>query len=68
MDVEMMETMMKMERDVFAITNEASSVPFAFIIPIVGKLNNWTWVGFFENVGRKCVMQVPMYFSTFLIR
>ena len=56
MDVEMMETMMKMERDVFAITNEASSDPFAFIIPIVGKLNNWTWVGFFENVGRKCVM------------
>ena len=67
-DAEAMETMLKMEGDMFAITNEEPSDPSAFIMPVVGQLNNWTWVGFFENVGRKCVMQVPMYFSTFLIR
>jgi len=42
MDAEAMETIMKMERDVFTITNEAPSNPSAFIIAIVRKLNNWT--------------------------
>ena len=50
MDAKAMETMLKMEADVFAITNEEPSDPSAFIMPIVGQLNNWTWAGFSENV------------------
>ena len=46
MDPEEMETMLKMEGYVFAITNEEPSDPFAFIMLVVGKLNNWTWVVF----------------------
>ena len=42
MDVEAMETMLKMEGDVFTITNEELSDPSAFIVPAVGQLNNWT--------------------------
>ena len=68
MDAEVMETMLKMEEDVFTITNEEPSDPSTFIMPIMGKLNNWTWVGNLKMWKRKCVMQVPMYFSTFLIR
>ena len=41
MDAKAMETMLKMEGDVFAITNEEPSDPFTFIVPIVGQLNNW---------------------------
>ena len=47
MDAEAMETMLKMEGDVFAIINEEPSDPFAFIMLAMGQLNNWTWVGFF---------------------
>ena len=68
MDAEVMETMLKMEEDVFTITNEEPSDPSTFIMPIMGQLNNWTWVGNLKMWKRKCVMQVPMYFSTFLIR
>ena len=59
---------MKTSGDVFAITNEEPSDPCKFIMPIVGPINNWTWVGFFENMGKKFVMQIPMYFSIFSIR
>ena len=47
MDVEAMKTMMKMSGDVFAITNEELSDPSKFIMPVIGPINNWTWVGFF---------------------
>ena len=53
MDAEAMETMLKMKGDVFAITNEEPSDPFAFIVSVVGQLNNWTWVGFSDNMGKK---------------
>ena len=53
MDVEAMETMLKMEGDVFAITNEEPSDPSAFIMLAMGQLNHWTWVGFHENVRKK---------------
>ena len=66
MDVEAMETMLKMKGDVFAITNEEPSNHFAFIMPIMGQLNNWTWVGFFENVGKKmCNASPTVLFNTF---
>ena len=41
-DAKTMETMLKMERDLFAITNKELSDPFTFIIPAKGQLNNWT--------------------------
>ena len=59
MDAKAMETMLKMEADVFAITNEEPSDPSAFIMPIVGQLNNWTWAGFSENVGKKMCNASP---------
>ena len=58
-DAEAMETMLKMEGDMFSITNEEPSDPYAFIMPIIGQLNNWTWVGFFENVGKKMCNPSP---------
>ena len=45
MDVEAMQTMMKMSGDVFTITNEEPSDPSKFIMPTIGTINNWTWVG-----------------------
>ena len=60
MHVEAMETMLKMKGDVFAITDEEPSNHFAFIMPIMGQLNNWTWVGFFENVGKKMCNASPV--------
>ena len=52
-------TMLKMEGDMFSITNEEPSDASAFIMPIIGQLNNWTWVGFFENVGKKMCNASP---------
>ena len=52
MDVEAMKTMMKMSGDVFAITNEELSDPSKFIMPVIGPINNWTWVGFSKNMGK----------------
>ena len=40
MDAKAMKTMMKTSGDVFAITNEESSDPSKFIMPIVGPINN----------------------------
>ena len=35
------ETMLKMEGDMFVITNEEPSDLFAFIMHVMGQLNNW---------------------------
>ena len=43
----------------FTTTNEEPSDPFAFIMPVVGQLNNQTWVGFSENVGKKVCNASP---------
>ena len=52
-DVEAMKTMMKTSGDMFAIANEEPSDPSKFIMPTIGPINNWTWVGFSENKGKK---------------
>ena len=66
MDAEAMKTMLKMERNVLAITNEEPSDPSTFIIPIVGQLNNWTWLGFSKNVGKKvCTASPNVLFNIF---
>ena len=49
MDAEAMETMLKMEGDMFTIAIEEPSDPSTFIMPAVGQLNNWTWVGFSKS-------------------
>ena len=66
MDAEAMKTMMKTSGDVFAITNEEPSDTSKFIMPIVGPINNWTWVGFYENVGKKfCNASSNVLFNIF---
>ena len=52
-DVEAMKTMMKTSGDVFAITNEEPIDPSKFIMPIIGPINNWTWVRFSKNMEKK---------------
>ena len=64
MNAEAMETMLKTEGDMFAITNEKPSDPSTFIVPTKRHLNNWNFQCTFQHF----VMQVPMYFSTFFIR
>ena len=68
MDAEAMETMLKMEGDVFAITNEEPSDPSTFIVPAVGQLNNWTWIGFSKNTGKKVCNASPNVLFNILIR
>ena len=53
MDAKAMKTVMKTSGDMFAITNEESSDTSKFIMPIAGPINNWIWVGFSKNVGKK---------------
>ena len=66
MDAEVVKTMMKTSGDVFAITNKEPSNPSTFIIPIVGQLNNWTWLGFSKNVGKKvCTASPNVLFNIF---
>ena len=66
MDVEAMRTMMKTAKDVFAITNEEPSNPSTFIMPIVGPINNWNCVRFFENIGKKfCSASSKVFFNVF---
>ena len=67
-DVEAMKTMMKTSGDVFAITNEEPIDPSKFITPIIGPINNWTWVGFLKTWEKFFVMQVPMHFLIISIR
>ena len=54
-DIGAMETMLKMGGggDMFAISNKEPSDPSAFIMPLVGQLINWIWVGFSNNMGKK---------------
>ena len=52
-DAEATKTMMKTSRDMFTIANEEPSNTSKFIMPIVGPINNWTWVGFSKNTGKK---------------
>jgi len=66
MDVEAIETMLKMERDMLTITIDEPSDPFAFIVPTMGHLNNWTWVGFSNNVRNKfCNASSDVLFNIF---
>ena len=66
MDVEVMKTMMKTSGDMLAITSEEPSDPSKFIIPIVGPINNWTWVGFSESMGKKfCNASFDVLFNIF---
>jgi len=59
MNAEVMETMLKMEGDVFAITIKEPSDPSAFTMLVVRQLNNWTWVGLSKNVGKKVCNASP---------
>ena len=66
MDAKAMKTMMKMSGDVFAITNKEPSDPSKFIMPIMGPINNWTWVGFSENKGKNfCNASSNVLFNIF---
>ena len=66
MDTKAMETMLKMEGDVFAITNEKPSDPSTLIVPAKRHLNNWTWVGFSKNEGKKfCNASSNVLFNIF---
>ena len=66
MDAKAMKTMMKTSGDVFAITNEEPSNPSKFIMPSVGPINNWTWVGFSENMGKEfCNASSNILFNIF---
>ena len=65
MDAEAMETILKMEGDVFTITNEELSDSSAFIAPSLGNLIIGLGLGFVKMGERKFVMQVPMYFLDF---
>ena len=66
MDAEAIRIKMKTSRDVFAITNEEPSDPSKFIMPAVRPINNWTWVGFSENMGKKfCNASSNVLFNIF---
>ena len=66
MDAEVTGAMLKVEGDMFAFTNEEPSDPSTFIVPTVGHLNNWTQVGFFENLGEKvCNIRSNVLFNIF---
>ena len=65
-DVEAMETMLKMEGDMFTITTKEPCDPSTFIMPVVGQLNNWTWVGFFKSGENKfCYTSLDVLFNIF---
>ena len=66
MDAEAMKTIIKTSGDVFTIIDEEPSDPSKFIMPIIGPINNWTWVGFFENMGIKfCNASSNVLFNIF---
>ena len=66
MDVEAIKTMMKMSEDMFTITDEEPSDPSKLIMPIIGPINNWTWVGFSKNMGKKfCNASSNVLFNIF---
>ena len=58
--------MMKSNGDMFVITNEEPNDPSKFIMPIKGPINNWTWVGISENIGKKfCNATSNVFFNIF---
>ena len=58
--------MLKMEGDVFAIAIEEPNGPSTFIVPAMGQLNNWTWVGFPKNGEKKfCNASPDVLFNFF---
>ena len=64
MDAKAMEIMLKMEGDKFAI--EEPSDPSTFIMPAIGQLNNWTWVGFSKSGEKKfCNASLDVLFNIF---
>ena len=64
MDAKAMEIMLKMEGDKFAI--EEPSDPSTFIMPAIGQLNNWTWVGFSKSGEKKfCNASPSVLFNIF---
>ena len=66
MDAEVVKTTMKTSGDVFAITIEEPSDPSKFIMPTMGPINNWTWVGIFENIGKEfCNASSNVLFNIF---
>ena len=66
MDAEAIKTMMTTSGDVFAITNKEPSDPSKFIMPSIGPINNWTWVGFSENMGKEfCNASSNVLFNIF---
>ena len=65
-DAKAMKTMMKTSGEVFVIINEESSDSSKFIMSIVGPINNWTWVGFSENMGKEfCNASSNVLFNIF---
>ena len=66
MDAKAMKTMMKTSGEVFTITNKEPSNPSKFITLVVGPINNWTWVGFSENMGKNfCNASSDVLFNIF---
>ena len=58
--------MLKMEGDMFVITDEELSDPSTFTMPAVGYLNNWTWGGFSMNGDKKfCNTSLDVLFNIF---
>ena len=57
---------MKTSGDVFFITNEKPSDPSKFIMPTMGPINKWTWVGFSRNIGKEfCNISSNILFNIF---
>ena len=66
MDAEVMKTIIKTSGDVFTIIDEEPSDPSKFIMPIVEPINNWTWVGFFEDIEKEfCNASSNVLFNIF---
>ena len=66
MDAEAMGAMLKKEGDVLVFTIKETICPSTFIVPILGQLNNWTWVGFSKNVGNEfCNASSNVLFNNF---
>ena len=68
MDAKAIETMLKMEGDVFAITNEKPMIILPSSSPLWSASIIGLGLGFLTIEERNFVMQVPMYFSTISIR
>ena len=68
MDAKAIETMLKMEGDVLAITNEKPMIILPSSSPLWSASIIGLGLGFLTIEERNFVMQVPMYFSTISIR